>query len=291
MHVASSLVRSVEKIVDVDAHEGPVYVEGEHALYFTTLPSPAKPVSIRRLDLRALDISTVVEDANAANGMTLAPDGRLLVCEQGSLTARAAITAVHRATGEREVLIDHQDGGPLNSPNDVVVGPDGAIWFTDPSYGYLQGFRPRAVKGDLVHRFDGLRITTVEASFDKPNGLAFSPDGSILYIGDSGANHEPGTFEATRPHHIRAFDVASGTLENGRLFATIEPGFPDGIKVDQHGRVYSSAFDGVHVFSPAGDLVDRIDLPGAVNFAFGGSTLYVTTDTAVWAVELTAKGA
>jgi len=286
MHVASSLVRSVEKIVDVDAHEGPVYVEGEHALYFTTLPSPAKPVSIRRLDLRALDISTVVEDANAANGMTLAPDGRLLVCEQGSLTARAAITAVHRATGEREVLIDHQDGGPLNSPNDVVVGPDGAIWFTDPSYGYLQGFRPRAVKGDLVHRFDGLRITTVEASFDKPNGLAFSPDGSILYIGDSGANHEPGTFEATRPHHIRAFDVASGTLENGRLFATIERGFPDGLKTDRRGNVCTTGGPGLLVFSPSGALLREIDLPGAVNFAFAGDRLLVTADDAIWSTSL-----
>jgi gluconolactonase len=291
MHVASSLVRSVEKIVEVDAHEGPVYVEGEHVLYFTTFPAAAKAVSIRRLDLTTCAVTTVVVDANAANGMTLAPDGRLLVCEQGSLSSRAAITAIDCVTGAREVLVDHHEGAPLNSPNDVVVGPDGAIWFTDPSYGFLQGFRSRLAAGDLVYRFDGTNLTVVERSFDKPNGLAFSPDGSILYIGDSGANHEPGTFEPTRPHHIRAFAVIGGRLENGRLFATIEPGFPDGIKVDRDGRVYSSAFDGVHVFSPAGELVGRIELPGAVNFAFGGSILYVTTDTAVWAVELAAKGA
>jgi gluconolactonase len=114
-------------------------------------------------------------------------------------------------------------------------------------------------------------------------------------VGDSGANHEPRTFEPRRPHHIRAFDVVGGTrLANGRLFATITPGFPDGIKVDADGRVYSSSFDGVHVFSPEGELLDRIDLPGAVNFTFGGhgrSTLYITADTAIWAASLDAKGA
>ena len=146
--------------------------------------------------------------------------------------------------------------------------------------------------GDHVYRYDGRRLTVVENSFDKPNGLAFSPDESILYVGDSGANHEPGSFDSRRPHHIRAFDVMDGERPvNGRLFATITPGFPDGIKVDADGRVYSSSFSGVQIFSPDGELVEEIPLPGAVNFVFGGSTLYVTTDTAIWAAELSAKGA
>ena len=80
-------------------------------------------------------------------------------------------------------------------------------------------------------------------------------------------------------------------LENGRLFATIAPGFPDGLKVDADGRVYSSSFSGVQVFSPEGELLEEIDLPGAVNFAFADSTLLITTDTAIWAAQLSAKGA
>jgi gluconolactonase len=287
----SPLVLSVEKLARVDAHEGPVYVEAEHALYFTTVPKPGPRVSIKRLDLTTLRVSIVREDANGANGMTLAPDGRLLVCEQGTPKTRARISAVDRLTGEAETVVEQFDGLPLNSPNDIVVAGDGSIWFTDPSYGFLQGFKPEPAHGDNVYRFDGDRLTIGEDSFDKPNGLAFSPDGSVLYVADSGANHEPGTFNSRRAHHIRAFDVVDGTLEDGRLFATITPGFPDGIKVDSEGRVYSSSFSGVQIFSPDGRRVEEIPLPGAVNFAFGGSTLFITTDNAIWAAELGAKGA
>ena len=292
MCVLQSLVLHLAKLVDVDAHEGPVYVEGEHALYFTTLPKPGPEVSIARLDLETLEVTVVRESANGANGMALAPDGRLLVCEQGSPRERARISAVDPATGAAETVVDELRGLPLNSPNDIVVARDGSIWFTDPSYGFLQGFKPEPAHGDYVYRFDGRRLAVVEDSFDKPNGLAFSPDESILYIGDSGANHELGSFAPRRPHHIRAFDVVDGRrLEHGRLFATITPGFPDGLKVDADGRVYSSSFSGVQIFSPEGELLEEIDLPGAVNFAFADSTLLITTDTAIWAAQLSAKGA
>jgi gluconolactonase len=292
MSVLETLVLGLEKLVDVDAHEGPVYVECERALYFTTTPKPGPEVSIARLDLETLDVSVVRERANGANGMTLAPNGRLLVCEQGTLRERARISAVDPATGEAETVVDALAGLPLNSPNDIVVATDGAIWFTDPSYGFLQGFKPEPAHGDYVYRFDGRRLTVVEDAFDKPNGLAFSPDESTLYVGDSGANYELGTFDPRRPHHIRAFDVIDGKrLENGRLFATITPGFPDGLKVDAGGRVYSSSFSGVQIFSPEAELLEEIFLPGAVNFAFGDCTLFITTDTAIWAAQLSAKGA
>jgi gluconolactonase len=292
MSVAASVLLALEKLVEVDAHEGPVYVEEEHALYFTTLPKPGLQVSIKRLDLTTLEVSVILEEANGANGMTLAPDGQLLVCEQGTPETPACISTVDPQTGAAETLVDELAGLPLNSPNDVVVARDGSVWFTDPSYGFLQGFKPEPAHGDYVYRFDGKRLTVIEDSFDKPNGLAFSPDESILYVGDSGANHEPGTFDPRRPHHIRALDVVDGRrLANGRLFATITPGFPDGIKVDREGRVYSSSFSGVQVFAPDGELLEQFPLPGAVNFAFGGSTLYVTTDTAIWAAALSAKGA
>lgn len=292
MQVASSLVLGLEKVIDVDAHEGPVYVEDEHALYFTTLPKPGPLVSIERLDLNTLEVSTVREDANGANGMTLAPDGRLLVCEQGTPTEPARISAVDPTTAAAETVVDELAGLPLNSPNDIVVASDGSIWFTDPSYGWLQGFKPKPAHGDYVYRFADGRLTVVDDSFDKPNGLAFSPDESILYVGDSGANHEIGSFVPGRPHHVRAFDVLGGKrLANSRLFATITPGFPDGIEVDADGRVYVSCFSGVQIFAPDGEQVDEIPLPGAVNFVFAGSTLLITTDNAIWAAELSAKGA
>ncbi len=134
----------------------------------------------------------------------------------------------------------------------------------------------------------------VADSFDKPNGLAFSPDERILYIGDSGANQEPGSYYPERPHHIKAFDVADGhLLENERLFCVTTPGFPDGIKVDAEGRVYASYFSGVQVFDPEGELIGEIRLPGAVNFTFGGldrNVLFITADDAIWAAVLNTTG-
>ncbi len=287
----------LERLVDVDAHEGPVYVAGENALYFTSLPEPGPEVAIKRLDLASLEVSVVRRSANGANGMTLDRQGCLVVCEQGALGERARISRLDPATGTVETVVDAWGEVPFNSPNDVVVRSDGTIWFTDPSYGYLQGFKPEPQAGDHVYRHDPAigRTTVVADSFDKPNGLAFSPDERVLYIGDSGANQEVGSFHPARPHHIRAFDVLDGRrLAGDRLFAVVNPGFPDGLKVDADGRVYASAYSGVQVFSPAGDELGEIRLPGAVNFTFGGpgrSTLFITADTAVWAATLAAKGA
>lgn len=293
---------TLSRLADVDAHEGPVYFADEDALYFTTLPRAGADltpsVQIKRL---ALDephrASVVVAEANAANGMTADLDGNLIVCEQGSRWAPARVTRLDRVTSDRETLVDQWRGLPLNSPNDVVVAGDGAIWFTDPSYGHLQGFRPQPMVGDYVYRHDPASGETAVAAdgFDKPNGIAFSPDERVLYVTDSGANQEPGTYHVTRPHHIKAFDVSDGRMLTGeRLFAVVTPGFPDGLKVDRHGRVYASSFSGVQVFEPDGRLLGEIRLPGAVNFCFGGAEralLLITTDSAVWAAALAAKGA
>jgi gluconolactonase len=197
-------------------------------------------------------------------------------------------------TGETTTLVDSWDGLRLNSPNDVVVRSDGSVWFTDPSYGHLQGFRPEPVIGDFVYRHDPAtgRLSVVVDSFDKPNGLAFSPQEDVLYVTDSGANQEEGSYYADRPHHIKAFDVVAGRhLANERLFAVTTPGFPDGIEVDATGRVYASSFAGVQVFSRDGELIGEIRLPGAVNFVFGGpdrNVLFITADDAIWAAVLNA---
>ena len=266
----------LEHLVDVDAHEGPVYVPGEDALYFTSVPCPGPRVDIKRLDLGSLTVSVIRPDAAAANGMTLGHDGRLIVCEQ----IGGAIAAVDRTTGERELLVEG-----FNSPNDVVVKRDGTIWFTDPSYGWLQGFRPRPLLRDAVWRYDprtGGAIAVAE-SFDKPNGLCFSPDERTLYVADNG-----------EPHHLKAFDVLDdGRLDGERVIHVSSPAHPDGLKADSDGRLYATFAGGVEVLSPDGSLLGHIELPGAVNFCFRGherEVLFITADTAIYAAHLEAKG-
>jgi gluconolactonase len=273
----------LELVAEVDGHEGPVYVAEEDALYFTTVRTSF--VAIKRLDLARGEVSTIVEDANQANGMTLDRDGALLVCEQGTRSEPARISRLNRTAGERATVVDSVDGLPLNSPNDVVVRGDGTIWFTDPSYGFLQGFRPAPALPDRVYRVDpGGDVAVAAFGFDKPNGLALSLDQRVLYVSDNGA-----------PHHLLAFDVEDdGGLTGRRRVAVGTPEHPDGLAVDTADRVYASAATGIQVFTPVGDLLGEIVLPGAVNFTFGGSggtTLFITTDTAVWAAELNAKGA
>jgi gluconolactonase len=277
------------KVADVDAHEGPVYVRGEQALYFTSLPPDAR---VRRLDLVSGEVTEPALGVRAPNGMALDRAGRLVICEQGAIDSPARIVRHNLATNVTETLVDNFGGAPLNSPNDVIVKTDGSIWFTDPSYGHLQGFRPAPAAGDFVYRLDPRagRLAVVADSFVKPNGLAFSPHEQTLYVTDSGANQEAGSFYPGLPHHIVAYDVRDGRhLGPGRLFAVTTPGFPDGLKVDAGGRVYASSLSGVQVFNPAGDLIGEINLPGAVNFCFGGprrNVLYITADTALWAAHL-----
>jgi len=294
------------KVVEIDAHEGPVYIPEEDALCFTTLPKPTNiplpgfhSVAIKQLALNndqfpmsADNITILREPANMANGMALDREGKLVICEQGTRIEHARISRMDPKTGAIETVVDSWHGLRFNSPNDVVVKSDGTIWFTDPSYGFLQGFRPQPVVGDYVYRYDPQtgQLSVVADSFVKPNGLAFSPDESVLYITDSGANQEADSYYINKPHHIIAFDVLEGRhLMNQRLFAVITPGFPDGIKVDARGNVYASSFSGVQVFNPLGDLIGEINLPGTVNFTFGGpghNILFITADDAIWAAVL-----
>ena len=273
---SSGFPARVELLVDVDAHEGPVYVPGEDALYFTSVPRPGPRVDIKRLDLGSLAVSVVRADANAANGMALGHDGRLIVCEQ----IGGAIAAVDRTTGERELLVDD-----FNSPNDVVVRSDGTIWFTDPSYGWLQGFGPPPRRPDAVHRFDPRTgdLTTLADSFDKPNGICFSPGERTLYVADNG-----------EPHHLKAFDVVDGErLAGERVIHVSSPEHPDGLKADSAGRLYATCAGGVEVLAPDGAPIGEIEVPGAVNFCFGGAdrdVLFITADMAIYAAHLQAKG-
>jgi gluconolactonase len=284
LSIASSTERpgfasSLELVAETDAHEGPVYVVDEEALYFTTVRRDA--VAIKRLSIVDGTVSVVRADANMANGMTLDREGRLIICEQGTLTTPARISRLDRRSGELETVVE--DG--LSSPNDVAVKSDGTIWFTDPIYGYLQGFRPAPEVGDRVYRHDPAsdRLSVVADYFDKPNGIAFSPDERVLYVSDNGA-----------PHELLGFDVRGAHLTNRRQVAVSTPEHPDGLKTDSEGRIYASSAGGVQVLDPRGNLIGEIELPGAVNFTFGGpaeDVLYITADTAIWAAHLTWKGA
>lgn len=292
-----------QTVPNVNAHEGPVYVRDWDAVLFTTVPVTTnipsfgdRNVAIGRLDVASGDVSTFVAEANMANGMTLDRQGRLLICEQGSHQTAARISRMSLKTKKVETVVDHWFGLPFNSPNDIVEKSDGTIWFTDPAYGALQGFRPPPLAGNFVYRYDPAddSIAVVVDTFKKPNGLCFSPDESILYVNDSGAIEGPNTYFINLPHHIRAFDVAGGShLVNERLFAVVTPVIPDGLKVDSKGRVYSSSGTGVQVFDATGKILGEILAGGVANFCFGGAgnnMLFMMCDTAINIATLAATG-
>jgi gluconolactonase len=298
-------------VMETNAHEGPVYVRDEQALYFTTVPAnsnvpiaDSREVQIKRIDLRTKNLpldpaaAVVISDtSNMANGMTLDREGRLVICEQGTKATWARVSRMDLTTGETETVVDEWRGLRFNSPNDVVVKSDGTVWFTDPSYGFHQGFKNEPMIGDYVYRYDprSHQTAVVADSFNRPNGLAFSPDESILYINDSAALQGSGPYHVELPHHIRAFDVVDERhLVNNRLFAVVSPGIPDGLKVDSEGRVYSSSASGLQVFNTGGDLIGEIVAPGTANFTFGGvhnNVLYMMADTVIWAAKVKAVGA
>lgn len=268
--------------------EGPVYFADHHALLFSDIPNE----TILRYDETSGAVSLFRGSSGNANGNTRDHQGRLLTCEQGA--GRVTRT---EPDGRVTVLVDSLDGRRLNSPNDVVVHSDGAIWFTDPSYGRETSFvgvrREREVDGDHVYRLDADTgaVTIVADDFWKPNGLAFSPDESRLYVVDSGYLPDP-----RGPRHIRVFDVADGkTLSGGAVLAEISPGIPDGLRVDAEGRIWVGAGDGVHCLAPDGTLLGKIRVPEAVaNLAFGGPNrdrLYITATTSLYAIYTNVRGA
>lgn len=293
-------------LVKTNAHEGPVYFRKNNELYFTTVPESIntpidgfKKVSIKKVSLNQDNkVETVLESTNMANGMTMDLRHNLLICEQGTKTTKAGISRLKIGASVPEVLVEEWFGLPFNSPNDIVVKrDDGSIWFTDPAYGYPQGFRPPPLVGNFVYRFDPAtrQVAVVADSFKRPNGLAFSPKQDKLYINDSAAllgNGAP--YNINMPHHIKVYDVMDGRfLHNERLFAVVSPGIPDGLKTDTKGRVYSSSASGIKVYSSKGILLGEILAKGVANFCFGGpknNILYICIDTAILEVPIAAIG-
>lgn len=232
------------------------------------------------------------EPSGNANGNTRDLQGRLLTCESGA--RRVTRTELD---GSVTVLADRFEGRRLNSPNDIVVASDGAIWFTDPDYGILSDYTGERATSEigrncvfrLAPETQDLQVAT--DSLVKPNGLGFSPDGAVLYVADSGSSHALGG-----PHDIVAFDVgANAALSNRRIFAEISPGIPDGFRMDTDGNLWTSAADGVHCHGTDGELIGRIRVPEAVaNVTFGGrrrSRLFITASSSLYAVYVGARGA
>lgn len=264
-----------------DWTEGPVWFGDAGCLLFSDIPNN------RIVRWTEDGVTTYRQPSNYANGHTRDRQGRLISCEHG--TRRVTRT---EWDGSITVIADSYQGKRLNSPNDVIVAPDGAIWFSDPHYGIMTDYEGSKAEQELpctVYRVspaDG--IEAVITDMQAPNGLAFSPDGSRLYVADTGRMF------SSDPQHIRVFDMVDGCPVKGRIFHVITPGCADGMRVDSDGNLWSSAADGVHCIAPDGHLMGKILVPELVsNLCFGGHAkhrLFITATTSIYSVVLNRRG-
>jgi len=268
--------------------EGPAWFASGRYLVWSDIPNDR----MLRWDETDGSVSVFRQPANNTNGHTVDREGRLISCEH-----RGRCVSRTEHDGTRTVLASHFEGKRFNSPNDVVVKSDGSIWFTDPSYGIDSDYEGDAAPSEIgarnVYRLDpasgGLKV--VADDFVQPNGLAFSPDESLLYIVDTGATHV-----ADGPHHVRRFDVwPDGKLTGGEVFATCDAGLYDGFRIDVHGNLWLSAGDGVHCHAPDGTLLGKISIPETVaNVCFGGpklNRLFICGTTSLYSVFLNTRAA
>ena len=267
--------------------EGPIWQSAMNRLVWSDVPN-------RRLLAWHTDghVEVAIDGTYFMNGNALDAQGRLVHCEHG----RRCISRSDGA-GQPEPIVTHYEGKRLNSPNDVTVAADGAIWFTDPTFGILMPNQGSLVAPELdhrsVYRFDpnsgALRRM---ADFEEPNGLFFSPDGRTLYVSDTALSLDeiPGP-QTGKTHEIQAFDMAEdGTLSNRRFFCHTDHGYPDGFAVDRRGWIWTTAADGIHVWSPDRVRLGYIPTPKTCsNCAFGGAgmtRLFIAATEYLLAIDL-----
>ncbi|AVH65756.1 gluconolactonase [Nostoc sp. 'Peltigera membranacea cyanobiont' 213] len=282
-----SLDASLQKLANGAVHsEGPVYFHEDNSVVW----SDAHGNRLLRWS-PSDDVSVLRDPSDYQSGNYRDLEGRLVACSSG---LRAIIRREHN--GEWKVLVDRYQGKRLNSPNDLVVKSDGTIWFTDPPYGITepnQGYGGEQEQpGNFVYRFDSVtgEIYPVVTDMMRPNGLAFSPDESLLYVSDTAAFNIPGG-----PHDICVYEfVGNRHLTNGRVFAVIEPGQPDGFRVDKYGNVFTSSEDSVQIYAPDGTQLGKILVPETpTNLTFGGNEgdrLFITAGHSLYAIDLNTRG-
>ncbi|MGE0117121.1 MAG: SMP-30/gluconolactonase/LRE family protein [Dongiaceae bacterium] len=267
--------------------EGPAYFAAGQYLIWSDIPNNR----MLRLDACSGAVSVFRQPAGNSNGNTVDRQGRLVTCEHGG--RRVSRTEID---GSVTTLADKYNGKRLNSPNDAVVKSDGGIWFTDPTYGidsdYEGNLSEREQGGSFVYRIDpkSAELRVVADDFVQPNGIAFSPDESILYVADTGRTHRE-----NGPAHIRSFSVGDGgSLKERGVFADCTAGLFDGFRVDTAGRIWTSAADGVHCYDPDGTLIGKVLVPEVVaNVCFGGpkrNYLYICGTTSLYGVRLPVNG-
>jgi len=254
--------------------EGPAYFPAHRTLVWSDIPNDR----MLRYDEAADRVGVFREPAGYTNGHTVDAQGRLVSCEHG---ARRVTRTEY--DGTITVLANSFEGKRLNSPNDVVARSDGAVYFTDPSYGidgYYEGYAAESELGCNVYRWHDGELTVVADDFDRPNGLAFSLDERELYVSDTGVKT------------MRVLDLERGT---SREFAKCTVGGFDGFRLDEAGRIWTSAGDGVHVYDPDGTLLGKVLVPETVaNVAWGGAKrnrLYICATTSLYAILLPVRGA
>ena len=274
--------------------EGPVWMAEDDSVLWSDIPNN------RMLRWSSRDgLAVWREGVEFTNGHTRDLNGDLLHCSHGRRAIARTRFAAGRidASAPDEIVVDRYLGKRLNSPNDLVVKSDGTIWFSDPPYGILSDREGHAAESELgrhhVFCFDPARgsLSIATSDIDDPNGLAFSPDESLLYVSDTSAARLP----ETGHHHIKVFDVIGGCeLRNGRVFAVVEPGLPDGFRLDVQGWLYTSSEDSVQVFHPDGTPLAKIPVPEKVgNLTFGGparNELYICASTSLYRITLNTSG-
>ena len=260
--------------------EGPIWNVESNFLLFSDIP--ADQIKMWTPDS---GITTFRQPSGQSNGLTYDKQKRLLACEHAN--RRVSRTELD---GTVTTLVSHYEGKKLNSPNDIAVKSDGSIYFTDPPYGLKaeygeEGGAELDFQGVYRLSADGQQLTLLVDDFERPNGLCFSPDESILYIDD------------TTRMHVRAFDVqADGTITKDRVFAVEkgEHGAPDGMKVDQQGNVYLTGPQGIWIFDPDARHLGVIQVPeGAANLGWGGEnwqTLFITARSSIYQIQLKVSG-